>query len=242
MASEFWWRSWHGAPMDHKWAVIAARAGVKVGVVSAIAWALLDYASQHKERGTVYDFDVETYAVYSGFSEEEVRAVIQAMQDKDIIVDGRFANWEKRQPKSEKEIQRATEYRQRQANVTESYAVLQNVTENCTDTDTDTDTDTEAESSTPPPPPARPEIFTVYEKEIGMLTPSVTDKLLAAENEYPPGWVGDALQEASSHNKRNWAYAAAILKRWKAEGRGAGTKPPPGGKPLTLQQLGYSEA
>lgn len=69
--------------MDHKWAVIAARAGVRAGIVSAVAWALMDYASQHKERGSVEGFDTETYAVYSGFSEDEVRAVIQAITEKD---------------------------------------------------------------------------------------------------------------------------------------------------------------
>lgn len=92
---EFWWRSWHGAPMDHKWSVIAARTGIKPGIVSAIAWALFDYASQQDERGTVDGFDVETYSVYSGFSEDEITSVIQAMTDKEIIVDGRLTNWKK---------------------------------------------------------------------------------------------------------------------------------------------------
>jgi len=59
MSAFQWWRSWHGAPTDHKWAVIAARSGVKVGIVSAVAWAMMDYASQHKERGTVDGFDIE---------------------------------------------------------------------------------------------------------------------------------------------------------------------------------------
>jgi hypothetical protein len=87
--------------MDHKWQVIAARAGVKVGIVSAVAWALLDYASQHKDRGTVSGFDVEVYAVYSGFAEEEINAVITAMQDKGVIVSGKLAKWDERQPKRE---------------------------------------------------------------------------------------------------------------------------------------------
>lgn len=95
MSNLSWWRSWHGAPTDHKWPVIAARSGVKVGIVSAIAWALLDYASQQEDRGSVVGFDPEEYAVYSGFSEDEIRAVIQAMTDKGIIVDGRLTNWEK---------------------------------------------------------------------------------------------------------------------------------------------------
>jgi len=137
--AEYWWRSWHGAPMDHKWPVIAARAGVVAGVVSAIAWELLDYASQQPERGSIIGFDVETYAFYSGFSEKDINAVIQAMTDKQVIVDGKFSSWDKRQPKSEKEIQRVTEWRKSKRKQAEPEEVLQDVTESYTDTDTDTE-------------------------------------------------------------------------------------------------------
>jgi len=138
MSALSWWRSWHGAPMDSKWPVVAARSGVKVGVVSAIVWALLDYASQHEERGTITGFDTEVYAVYSGFSEDEINAVIQAMTAKEIIVDGKFANWGKRQPKREDDSRdRVTKHRAMKRSVTQS---------NAPDTDTDTDTDTDKES------------------------------------------------------------------------------------------------
>lgn len=121
-----WWRSWHGAPLDHKWQVIAARSGVKVGIVSAVAWALLDYASQHKERGTVTGFDVEVYSVYSGFSEQEINAVISAMQDKGVIVSGKLAKWEERQTKQEdKSTARVTKSRELKRDVTECNGVEQ---------------------------------------------------------------------------------------------------------------------
>lgn len=113
MSGISWWRSWHGAPMDHKWAVISARSGVKPGIVSAIAWALLDYASQQDDRGSIEGFDVEEYAVFSGFSESEVLAVISAMTDKGIIHEGRFANWEERQPEYEDGIERVRRWRKR---------------------------------------------------------------------------------------------------------------------------------
>ena len=53
-----WFRSWHGAPTDNKWLVIAKRAGVPAGMVSAVVWALFDYASQNENRGSVEDFDI----------------------------------------------------------------------------------------------------------------------------------------------------------------------------------------
>ena len=133
--------------MDNKWPVIAARAGVKVGVVSAIAWALLDYASQHSVRGTVGDFDAEIYAAYSGFPESDILAVIQAMKDKGIIVNGKLSNWDKRQPKREDETstQRVREWREMKRNETQRNAAKLQDKDEDTDKDSDTDTDTEKE-------------------------------------------------------------------------------------------------
>ncbi len=130
MSNIQWWRSWHGAPTDHKWAVIAARSGVKTGIVSAIGWALLDYASQQKERGSVKGFDPEEYAVYSGFSQDEITAVMRAMEDKGILKDGAFVNWEKRQPKREDDnsTERVREWREKKRNETQCNAENAEVT------------------------------------------------------------------------------------------------------------------
>lgn len=79
----------------------------------------------------------------------------------------------------------------------------------------------------------RPNIYAVYEQEIGVLTPSISNKLELAEKEYPPGWVEDALKEASRNNKRSWAYAEAILKRKKSDGLTDKPKKPAGPTPGT---------
>jgi DnaD/phage-associated family protein len=68
--------------------------------------------------------------------------------------------------------------------------------------------------------PERPNIYTVYEKHIGPLAPFITDALKAAEQDYSPEWVVDAIDRAAKMNKRNWRYIEAILKRWESEGRG----------------------
>jgi hypothetical protein len=96
-----WFRSWHGAPTDLKWRLIAKRADVSAGMVSAIFWALLDCASEAEDRGNVENFDVEAYAEFSGFTEDQVNAVISAFGDRNIIVEGRLSTWEKRQPGEE---------------------------------------------------------------------------------------------------------------------------------------------
>ena len=109
-----WFRSWHGAPTDPKWLVVANKAGVTPGMVSAVVWALFDYASQHDERGSIEDFDVETYAAFSGFEQKQIDQVIKALTDKRLIVKGKLTAWEKRQPRREdNSTSRVTEYRKR---------------------------------------------------------------------------------------------------------------------------------
>lgn len=71
----------------------------------------------------------------------------------------------------------------------------------------------------------RPNIFALYEQNIGALTPMLAEILRDAEKEYPAGWIEEALRLAVEHNARSWKYVAAILSRWKKEGKG-GKKPP----------------
>lgn len=68
----------------------------------------------------------------------------------------------------------------------------------------------------------RPNIFTLYEENIGMLTPMIGEELKDAERLYPASWIEDAFKEAVSLNKRNWRYIEAILKHWESEGKGHG--------------------
>ncbi len=69
----------------------------------------------------------------------------------------------------------------------------------------------------------RPDIFTLYEENIGMLTPLISEELSQAEKLYPAGWITDAIKEAASLNKRSWRYISRILERWRQEGRSDGT-------------------
>ncbi len=69
------------------------------------------------------------------------------------------------------------------------------------------------------PPMERPNVFKLYEENIGPLTPLIADALKDAESLYYPEWIEEALIIAVKNNKRNWKYVEAILKRWKEEGR-----------------------
>jgi len=70
---------------------------------------------------------------------------------------------------------------------------------------------------------APPDIFTLYEQNIGMLTPLIADELRDIEKLYPASWIRDAFKEAVLHNKRSIKYIAKILERWSAEGKSDGT-------------------
>jgi DNA replication protein len=67
--------------------------------------------------------------------------------------------------------------------------------------------------------PEKPNIFRLYEENIGLLTPMIADALRDAETTYPAEWIEDAIQIAVENNVRNWRYVDAILKRWQEEGR-----------------------
>ncbi len=68
-----------------------------------------------------------------------------------------------------------------------------------------------------------PDIFTLYEQNIGILTPMIADELSDAEKLYPESWIKDAVKEAALHNKRNIRYILKILESWAVEGRSDGT-------------------
>ena len=67
-------------------------------------------------------------------------------------------------------------------------------------------------------PLERPNVFRLYEENIGPLTPLIADALKDAETLYSDEWIRDVIEIAVKNNKRNWKYCEAILKRWKEEG------------------------
>jgi DnaD/phage-associated family protein len=64
----------------------------------------------------------------------------------------------------------------------------------------------------------RPNIYSLYERSIGPLTPLVAERLRDAERSYPRAWIERALAEAVHYNRRNWRYIEAILARWEETG------------------------
>jgi DNA replication protein len=69
----------------------------------------------------------------------------------------------------------------------------------------------------------RPNIFVLYEQNIGPIPPLLVEELSEAERTYPSTWIEDAFREAVHLNKRSWRYVCRILERWAAEGKDDGT-------------------
>lgn len=65
----------------------------------------------------------------------------------------------------------------------------------------------------------RPNIFVLYEQNIGLMTPLIADQLRDMERSYAPEWVEEAFEIAVSRNKRSLRYIQGILKRWETEGK-----------------------
>jgi DnaD/phage-associated family protein len=68
------------------------------------------------------------------------------------------------------------------------------------------------------PDVAPPNVFRLYEENIGAITPLLAEQLAEAEQRFPARWLEEAFREAVSLNKRSWRYIAAILERWAVEG------------------------
>ena len=75
-------------------------------------------------------------------------------------------------------------------------------------------------------PMEQKDIFSLYEENIGMLTPMTAEEIKDALTQYPEEWIREAIKEAVNANKRNWRYISRILERWTTEGKKNGTHRP----------------
>jgi DnaD/phage-associated family protein len=67
----------------------------------------------------------------------------------------------------------------------------------------------------------RPDIYTLYEQNIGPLTPILSERLREADQLYPAEWIEAAFTEAVNYNRRSWAYISRILENWATDGKNA---------------------
>ena len=65
----------------------------------------------------------------------------------------------------------------------------------------------------------RSNVFSLYEQNIGALTPMISEELADLAATYPAVWIEDAIRVAVKNNVRRLKYVIAVLDRMRSEGR-----------------------
>lgn len=65
----------------------------------------------------------------------------------------------------------------------------------------------------------KPDIYKLYEQNIGLITPLIAEQLKTAAEDFPMEWIEDAIKAAVDNNVRRWSYINRILVSWKERGR-----------------------
>lgn len=98
-----WFRWYHGAISDPKWPLIARKSGQNIGTVVSVWAAMLEFASQSEDRGSVEGFDCEQIDALFGYPDGTTESVCNAMKRHVTDETGFIVSWEKRQVKRERE-------------------------------------------------------------------------------------------------------------------------------------------
>jgi DnaD/phage-associated family protein len=69
------------------------------------------------------------------------------------------------------------------------------------------------------PPEEKPNVFDLYEQNIGIITPIIADQIQEAEALYPTAWIEEAIKLAVKLNRKRWTTISRILERWAVEGK-----------------------
>lgn len=114
------WLRWHeGTVNDPKFMVVSRKSGQPVGFVLAVWAMLLERASSADERGNIGGFDCESADAVMGMPDGAACAIVQAMQDKELISEDFVCRWAERQPLRERSdeapsTERVRKHRERQ--------------------------------------------------------------------------------------------------------------------------------
>lgn len=109
-----WFRWHHGSVTDPKFQLVAKKAGASVAEVVAVWAYVLETASQNPKRGTVGSLDCEAIDLALGMADGKTDTILSVLHDRGVLVEGRIAAWDKRQPKREDETANDRKRRQRE--------------------------------------------------------------------------------------------------------------------------------
>ena len=126
-----WFRWHHGSVTDPKFALIARKAGARLGDVLAVWAYVLEAASAATERGQFGPIDAEAVDCLLDMEEGATAAILAAMDIRGLTADGAVSNWEKRQPRREDDTaaERKRRQRDREHELAVTAAMSRNVTQ-----------------------------------------------------------------------------------------------------------------
>jgi hypothetical protein len=222
-----WWRFYCEMISDRKFKYISKATGLsKIELIGA--WAIIcTLGHESPIYGALLETSQLRVTVTSLSEELEITndvtgKLINAMIDKCMLkqeTDGTLivVNLEKRQYKDIKTAKRMQKYRDK---LKDTLPVTSPVTLPVTTPETETETETEVVVP-------RPNIYKIYESEIGGLTPMLSQELDNIEKDYPEGWFELAVKDAKKSTTRvSLNYVLSILKRYKADGLPSNGKKP----------------
>ena len=110
-----WCKMKRGASSDEKWfaatELLPSKLRLTVDNVAALAWALLDCASEHE--GSIADFNLRLYAAARRKTVEQITAMMEALAAVGYVEGKRLKNWAKHQNGVSKSAQRLRDWRER---------------------------------------------------------------------------------------------------------------------------------
>lgn len=130
-----WFRHYHGLLSDPKFGSIARRTGQPRERVVFVWLSILESASEAKDRGIVAT-DIDAIADTLNCDDEPIHAIWVEFETRGMLVDGRVAAWEERNPSSDSNADRQKRYRERKRNG-DVTVTPRNAVESDTDTDID---------------------------------------------------------------------------------------------------------
>lgn len=98
--AESWVRLWAGTTTDPKWQTIARKSGQPRHLVIALFTHLLMIANDAEVRGDIDQLSIEDTASALDCEEEQIEAIVAAMQGR-VIDDGRLTGWREFQAPAE---------------------------------------------------------------------------------------------------------------------------------------------
>lgn len=217
-----WFRLYTEILDDKKIKRVCRTTGESKALIIGVWVILLSLASDSDERGMLYISDDTPYtfadlADETGLAEDVLVTVLNEFSKLGMLNTTeqetlQIIKWNDRQYKSDNSSERVKKHRETLHNRYSNGDVTP------PDTETDTDTDTELTTAGA--------VFSAYEREIGVLTPHIAERLKDASELYTDGWLIDAIKIASEKQVRNMKYIEAILARWHTEGKDNGTRKP----------------